>query len=450
MDNEILTDLEITELYFVYDEFAREAATQRYSGILSKICMNILADTPLVRKCVAEVFDNAEKQIPKDMPKQLLPFLGRQTKNLALNILQTDITKNFSSILSELSELSGKPSENTVDIVNEFIESLTKNEKQLFVRRYWYGDSISFLAEEFKCKEDKLTKILIRLRSKLKEKLLSASCGLGTDDIEVFRTINNIDGKIIIETEIIDPMPNNRRYQIFMVSSLILAAAVIIFMAFWPFGDSDSVPSAGTTQLTLSMSSLAFSAETGAVFAKQEYISVSDLISPRSREQVFKDHNSFEGIILDAYNVEVFRLGNSYYQSAIMEIEVTKAINGNMPVGEVIKILLPLPIIKTGDIIELSVEETDMISEMRIGQKGIFFLNELGTDTLNSDYLEKGQDKFYFKDIADARFLDGMRYVILKAGNGILLNTDAFEQIGAQDITDAKSLEQAAHCILAE
>ena len=57
------------------------------------------------------------------------------------------------------------------EALESFLYSLKKEKRIIFLRRYWFGDSISDIAEKFGISESKVKSMLFRLRGQLKEHL---------------------------------------------------------------------------------------------------------------------------------------------------------------------------------------------------------------------------------------------------------------------------------------
>ena len=84
--------------------------------------------------------------------------------------------------LPTLDELSECISDNTnvekivegklvVSTINEFLKKLPDTERNVFICRYWYADSVKSVAKQFGFSESKVKSMLMRTRTKLKQKL---------------------------------------------------------------------------------------------------------------------------------------------------------------------------------------------------------------------------------------------------------------------------------------
>ncbi len=55
--------------------------------------------------------------------------------------------------------------------INKFLRDLPETQRNVFICRYWYMDSVSFIAKEFRFSESKVKSMLMRTRQKLKQRL---------------------------------------------------------------------------------------------------------------------------------------------------------------------------------------------------------------------------------------------------------------------------------------
>ena len=113
----------------------------------------------------------------------MAPFVLRIGKNLSLNRLRSRATQrragNYELSLEELARCIGGPTlEETMDerelgrAIDRYLDTLSRENRILFLRRYWFGDSIKDLAAVFGLKENAVSVRLSRLRVKLKDYLI--------------------------------------------------------------------------------------------------------------------------------------------------------------------------------------------------------------------------------------------------------------------------------------
>lgn len=178
-----MTDLEIVELYWRRSEEAISRTMEQYGRYLQKLALNILRLREDAEECVNETYLSAWNQIPPDRPGKLLPYLGRIARCLALN--RYDYLKaqkrntDFTLQLSELEEclsapdstLSGYEERALAEAISAFLKGLDGESRNMFVRRYWYSDSIRDIAVRYNLRESKVKSQLFRVRGRLKQYL---------------------------------------------------------------------------------------------------------------------------------------------------------------------------------------------------------------------------------------------------------------------------------------
>lgn len=175
-----MTDQTIVDLFWQRSEDAIQNTSQKYGKYLTKIAMNILNQYEESEECVNDTYLSAWNQIPPERPQNLLPYLGRITRCLALN--RYDYLKAqkrnaaFDVQLSELEEcLTGGESAETQyeagevsAAISAFLRTQKEEARNIFIRRYWYSDSITEIGERFYMSESKVKSILFRTRNRLK------------------------------------------------------------------------------------------------------------------------------------------------------------------------------------------------------------------------------------------------------------------------------------------
>lgn len=182
-----MTDEQIIELYFSRDETAIAQTAKKYSAYLKTVANNILNSAEDADECENDTYLRAWHAIPPHRPALLRTFLAKITRNLALNMWEKKSAakrgSNVTDLLSELEECSGgiraqqndleQQAENTrlSQVINDFAAKLSSEQRAVFIRRYWFAESISAIAERFGMSESKVKSMLSRLRQKLKKRL---------------------------------------------------------------------------------------------------------------------------------------------------------------------------------------------------------------------------------------------------------------------------------------
>ena len=169
-----MTESTIMELLRRRDPGALTALQTQYSRYCAAIVRGLLSDEADVEEVVADVWMQVWTSIPPNEPEHLRLYVGRIARNLALNRLEYHSAGKRAAPLQELETVT--PDRNLdrhalKDALERFLQQQKPLHRQLFLRRYWYGDSIEELSAHFGCSKAKATGILFRLRRNLREYL---------------------------------------------------------------------------------------------------------------------------------------------------------------------------------------------------------------------------------------------------------------------------------------
>ena len=179
-----MTEEQITKLLHDRDPAALEALQAEYSRYCAAIAGGILADRADVEEVVADVWMQVWTSIPPSRPDHLRLYVGRIARNLALNRLEYHRAgKRAAPPLEELEAVTPDRSlERQVlkDALEAFLRQQKEAHRQMFLRRYWYGDSVEEIARSFGCSRTKVTGVLFRLRRRLREHLEKEDIHVGT------------------------------------------------------------------------------------------------------------------------------------------------------------------------------------------------------------------------------------------------------------------------------
>ena len=173
-----MEDNHIVELFWARDPEAIPAATEKYGVYCAAVARNILHSPEDEEECVNDTWLHAWNAMPPHRPQLLRTFLGKLTRNLSLKRLEmrSALKRGGDTVWEELSELvSGR--EEPMDAVftrdlaaaiDGFLSTLSREQRSLFLRRYWYYDSVTELAKRFGMSANRVSVTLHRIREKLK------------------------------------------------------------------------------------------------------------------------------------------------------------------------------------------------------------------------------------------------------------------------------------------
>ncbi len=188
MTDHIITDTDIVDLLFARREDGLNHMAKRYGKDCHRIARNVLGSEQDAEECVNDTYIKVWNSIPPARPKALRAFILTVTRNLAIDKLRTNragrrIPADICIPLSELEEhLEGiaisdeHRTEDLRRIINEFLDSLSKKDAALFVRRYWYLDSVRRLSEISGYSENNVYQRLFVMRKKLRDRLIKEGC----------------------------------------------------------------------------------------------------------------------------------------------------------------------------------------------------------------------------------------------------------------------------------
>lgn len=185
--NQLLSDEDIIKLYFDRDEAAIKESDSKYGHLLKRISFNILNDNQDSEECVNDTYCKVWDSIPPKRPMSLCGYMGKIVRNISINRWHKGQAQKRGGgvdvILTELEDVipDGSFQNNQVesaievseltDAVNCWLGELTQDDRAIFLRRYWYGDSLKSLADECSTSANKIGSRLYRLRIKLKSVL---------------------------------------------------------------------------------------------------------------------------------------------------------------------------------------------------------------------------------------------------------------------------------------
>lgn len=178
-----MDDQEIVRLYWERSEKAISETDIKYGRLVKHLADNILGNHEDVLECVNDTYLGTWNSIPQERPVRFMAYICRITRNLALKKYEHRKAKkrndSVASSLEELAEIAdSKGSAEDVyeakylgKLISSFLRQLPETQCNLFVRRYWYYDSVKDLSVLFGISESKVKTDLFRTRNKLREYL---------------------------------------------------------------------------------------------------------------------------------------------------------------------------------------------------------------------------------------------------------------------------------------
>lgn len=179
-----MEDHEITELIYNRDERGLAAAREKYLRYITAIASGILRDESDAEECAEDVLLGLWDSIPPNQPERLSAYAAKLTRRIALNYAEKRKTQkrgggDVPAVLDELEDVIASPQnvEEEVEaselagIIDSFLRALPEEERNIFLCRYWYFDSVAEICERFGFGASKIKMTLSRTRKKLRNTL---------------------------------------------------------------------------------------------------------------------------------------------------------------------------------------------------------------------------------------------------------------------------------------
>ena len=179
-----MDDNKIVELYLLRDETAIKQTTEKFGSRLRSLAFRIVNDRQTAEECENDTYMEAWNTIPPHEPRSYLyAFLARITRHISLNCCRDRSRLKRSAFVCELSAEMEQciPAPDDVacrvddmalgEAINGFLSTLAEEKRNIFIRRYWYLDSIADISKCFALSESKVKTTLFRCRNQFREYL---------------------------------------------------------------------------------------------------------------------------------------------------------------------------------------------------------------------------------------------------------------------------------------
>ena len=176
-----MEDKKIIELFFERSETAIAESERKYGKYLRYIAFSILGNESDCEEIENDTYLRAWNSIPPENPCSLKGYLAALCRNLACNRYKAknaEKRREPELVLEELAECLPDPSSHDLAdrftlraAIEDYLRSLPRRDRVIFLQRYFYNCPIRDIAERHKMKESAVTMLLFRTRSKLKDKL---------------------------------------------------------------------------------------------------------------------------------------------------------------------------------------------------------------------------------------------------------------------------------------
>lgn len=177
-----MEDSRIISLFMNRSEKAVKCLNKKYDKLIRTVIGQILTDREDIEECVNDTYLGIWNSIPPNSPIYLSSYVCKVAKNVALKRYRRESAKKrnrqFQCALEEIGQVVGVSDvENALEAeelgryMNEFLMSLSQDDRTLFINRYWFSYSNKQLAKMYQIKENNVSVRLLRIREKLKKYL---------------------------------------------------------------------------------------------------------------------------------------------------------------------------------------------------------------------------------------------------------------------------------------
>lgn len=179
-----MTDDEIIRLLEARQEEGLSALSEQYGTFCRQIVLRLLPQSEDAEEVVNDVWLRAWESIPPQKPESLRYYLAKLARNLAFDRYRRRNAekrggKEIPLVLDELETClpAGETPETTLNAkelgaeINRFLDRLPSRTQDIFLRRYFFSESVSEIAGRYHMREDNVRLTLSRTRIKLKNHL---------------------------------------------------------------------------------------------------------------------------------------------------------------------------------------------------------------------------------------------------------------------------------------
>ena len=173
-----MEDVKIIELYWARCEDAIEETDRAYGRKLHVLADRIVQSHEDAQECVSDTYMKVWETIPPQRPRYFFAYLAKICRFFALGKLDwKNEAKRKAEIVALTEEMEQCIPDTSRDrklvgkeigrAMNLFLEGLPTESRLIFMRRYWYCDTVAEIAARYRISESKVKTRLHRIRAQL-------------------------------------------------------------------------------------------------------------------------------------------------------------------------------------------------------------------------------------------------------------------------------------------
>ena len=180
----MIEDEKIIDMFFRRSEQAIQELDIKYGKICYKISYNIVNNCQDTEECVNDAYLGAWNAIPPTQPNPLLTYVCKIVRNISLKkYYKKEAAKRRSTYTIAMEEIesyiadphsveSEIEARELARIIEDFLDTLTLENRVIFIRRYWFCDSYNDIAKFVGLTDKNISVRLTRIREKMRQYLI--------------------------------------------------------------------------------------------------------------------------------------------------------------------------------------------------------------------------------------------------------------------------------------
>ena len=173
-----MNDEQIIQLFFTRNEDAIRQTDDRYGAKLTRLSENIVGSREDAQECVNDTYFKAWDTIPPTKPVHFFAYLAKICRHLAFDRLDwNNAAKRKAEVVALTQEMEGCIPDASQDariearelgrLLDAFLRTLTPENQMVFLRRYWYADTVAQIAARYGIGQSAVQMRLSRTKGKL-------------------------------------------------------------------------------------------------------------------------------------------------------------------------------------------------------------------------------------------------------------------------------------------
>ena len=174
-----MEDEQIIDLYFQRSEEAIRQTEAAHGHKLYTLAYRILCSREDAEESVSDTYLKAWESIPPTRPTYFYAYLAKICRFLCFGRLDwknaakrkaeiVELTTEMELCIPDLSRERQLEAQELGRLLNEFLGTLNEESRNIFMRRYWFADSVAEIAQRYRIGESKVKTRLFRARNQLR------------------------------------------------------------------------------------------------------------------------------------------------------------------------------------------------------------------------------------------------------------------------------------------